>query len=72
VNNKILKILNPLLFLALLVTIVAMVLYKVLGADSVREIHEISGTVFFILGLIHVFLNRQWIKSQILGIKPRK
>ena len=76
-NNKILKILNPLLFIALLVTIVAMVLYKVPGryqydSDSVGKIHEIAGIVFFILALLHIYLNWQWIKSQVFGIKPKK
>ena len=76
-NNKILKILNPLLFLAFVVTIVAMILYKVPGrfqydADGVGKIHEIAGIVFFILALCHIYLNWQWIKSQIFGIKPNK
>jgi hypothetical protein len=46
-----LKILNPLLFLAFLITVVAMILYKVPGryqydADTVGRLHEISGIVF--------------------------
>jgi uncharacterized membrane protein YozB (DUF420 family) len=76
-NNKLLKILNPLLFLALVITIVAMVLYRVPGryqydADTVGKIHEIAGIVFSILALCHIYLNWQWIKSQIFGIKAKK
>ncbi|MCD8480366.1 MAG: DUF4405 domain-containing protein [Candidatus Cloacimonetes bacterium] len=63
--------------MAFVVTIVAMILYKVPGrfqydADGVGKIHEIAGIVFFILALCHIYLNWQWIKSQIFGIKPKK
>ncbi len=62
-NNNLLKVLNPVLFLALLVTIIAMLLYKVPGAlqwnETVAKIHEISGIIFFLLGILHIILNRQ-------------
>ncbi len=75
-NNKLLKILNPLLFLALLTVVVAVALYKLpnqfRGTELMEEIHTLAGLVFFALGFLHIILNWKWIKSQVFGIKPKK
>ncbi len=75
-NNKVLKYLNPLLLVAFLSTVIAMVLYKLPGAlngsEFIGEMHEISGIVFTVLVLLHVYFNWGWVKIQIFGIKPNK
>lgn len=76
-NNKKLKILNPIMFIAIFTTFVAMLTYKISGffnydAYGFKELHEICGFIFVILAIFHIVYNWQWIKSQIFGIKPRK
>ncbi|PKN79274.1 MAG: hypothetical protein CVU48_05675, partial [Candidatus Cloacimonetes bacterium HGW-Cloacimonetes-1] len=63
-NNKVLKYLNPLLLIAFLSTVIAMVMYKLPGAlngsELAGEIHETSGTVFIVIAILHVFFNWGW------------
>ena len=69
-NNKALKILNPLLFTAFLVVAVSMLIYKLgPGDEIVGKVHEVSGIIFFLLAIAHIILNRTWIMSQIFGKK---
>lgn len=72
-NNKILKILNPILLIAFLVVSVSMIIYRIPGAlqgdEIVGKIHALSGTLFILLAILHISLNWKWIKTQILGIK---
>jgi hypothetical protein len=76
-NIKLLKVVNILLFLAFLTTLVGVALYKyplipaLQGSEGVGELHEIGGMLFFLLALCHLYLNLNWIKSQIFGIKPK-
>lgn len=76
-NVKLLKILNPLLFIAFLTALAAVLIYKIAlfpalqGSETVYQIHETAGIVFFLLAILHLTLNWNWVKSQILGIKPK-
>ena len=73
---KWLKILNPIIAIAFLTAAVAVTLYKyplipsLNGIETVYEIHETAGLIFILLGILHIILNWNWIKSQIFGIKP--
>lgn len=73
-NNKMLKIINPLLFVAVLITAIGMLMYKLPGKYQYSElmvnIHTYAGIAFFVLAIIHISLNWKWIKSQIFGIHP--
>ncbi|MDD4667082.1 MAG: DUF4405 domain-containing protein [Candidatus Cloacimonetes bacterium] len=73
---KALKFFNILLFIAVLITAVAMLLYKLPGklqySEQMGNLHTWAGLSFFILAIIHIILNWRWIKSQILGIKSKK
>ncbi|MFO7659507.1 MAG: DUF4405 domain-containing protein [Candidatus Cloacimonadaceae bacterium] len=76
-NLKLLKILNPLLFIVFLTSLLAVTIYKIAlfpalqGSETVYQIHETAGIVFFILAVLHLILNWNWIKSQIFGIKNK-
>ncbi len=63
-NSKLLKIINPLMGLALFTVIVVLAIMK-FGevSKTLVEIHEIAGYSFIALILIHIFLNRKWYKS---------
>lgn len=75
-HNKILKVINPLLFLAFLGTLIAMILYKVPGklqfSEFALEMHTYCGVAMFVLAGIHIYLNWGWIRMNILGKKPSR
>jgi hypothetical protein len=72
-NNKLLKIVNPLLFVAFLTNQVAMLLYKVPGplqySEQMTNLHTWAGLGFLVLAIVHITLNWRWIKSQIFKNK---
>lgn len=76
-KNKALKFINPILFILLLTVFVSMLLYK-LGPDhlkyseSMSELHTFAGVLFFIVGIIHIYLNWSWIKSNLIGKSKKK
>lgn len=75
-NLKMLKIVNVVMFFDVLCVVIAMTLYKLSpiealrGNETVLEIHGTCGMIFVGLAIIHIYLNFNWIKSQIFGIKP--
>ncbi len=76
-NLKLLKILNPLLFIAFLTALSAVIIYKYALIPILHEsytvylIHETAGIIFFLLAILHLILNWNWVKSQIFGIRPK-
>ncbi|MFA5928703.1 MAG: hypothetical protein WC838_05355 [Candidatus Margulisiibacteriota bacterium] len=67
-----LKIINPLLFLTVLVQLVTVLWLKIGGYNKLQgEIHEWGGFAFFFLAACHVFFNREWIKAQMFGSKQK-
>lgn len=74
---KLLKLLNPVMFLAFLTAAVGVVLLKypiipsLQGSEIIYNVHVIAGQIFIVLGILHLVLNWSWIKSQIFGIKPK-
>ncbi len=75
-NNKILKVLNPLLFICFLVTLTSMLLYKLPGrfqySELAVDLHTWFGIAFFILAILHIYLNWSWIRLNILGRKTTR
>jgi len=73
---KALKIVNVLMFIAVLVTAIGMLLYKIPGklqySESMADLHTTAGIIFFILAVLHIVLNWRWIKSQIFGVRTGK
>ena len=74
-NNKLLKVLNPLLLIAFIVVGVAVALYKIpgelQGTEQMGKLHELAGIAFLALAVLHIILNWKWIKTQIFGIKNK-
>lgn len=72
-NTKLLKIVNPLMFLAFLTNQIAMLLYKIPGklqySEQMTSLHTIAGMIFLVLVICHIILNWRWIKTQIFGIR---
>lgn len=67
-KQKALKIVNIFLVLAFLVTALSLVFYKMIpsaiqGEEFLYEMHELAGTIFILVGIIHLILNFGWIKS---------
>jgi hypothetical protein len=66
-KQKILRILNILLFLDFLVVLIAQLIYQfhpeLNGEESVLEFHATGGYIFAILVVIHLILNFSWVKT---------
>ena len=67
-KQKALKVVNIFLVLAFLITAISLVFYKIIpsaiqGEEFLYEMHEMAGTIFIIVGLIHLILNFGWIKA---------
>jgi hypothetical protein len=59
----ILKVLNPLLFVAVAIQLATVVAQKVTYADWLFEMHEIVGYSVFALVVLHLIFNWTWIKN---------
>ena len=76
-NQKLLKILNPILALTFLAAAIAIALLRTNAISSsevnniVYKFHEIGGQIFILLVILHIILNWNWVKSQIFGIKAK-
>ena len=73
---KALKVVNIFMVLAFLVTALSLVFYKMIpsaiqGDEFLGEIHELAGTIFIIVGFIHLILNYGWIKSMYFKKKKK-
>jgi hypothetical protein len=72
-KNNALKIINPILFILLIVAGVALAIYKLGGySENMAKIHQIAGILFFITGFIHLIFNWGWIRTNILKKKKHK
>ncbi|MDP8221598.1 MAG: hypothetical protein P9X26_09640 [Candidatus Stygibacter frigidus] len=65
---KALKVVNIFMILAFLAAALSLVFYKwipsaIQGESFLYEMHEFAGTIFIIIGIIHLVLNFGWIKS---------
>ena len=66
-KQKLLRVLNVILFLDFLILVIAQIIYQyhpeLNGEEGVLEFHEIGGYLFVILVVIHFILNFSWIKN---------
>ncbi|MDZ4182066.1 MAG: DUF4405 domain-containing protein [Candidatus Cloacimonadaceae bacterium] len=73
-KNSALKFINPVLFTLFIITMVSMLLYRY-GPESMRwsetlgNIHQYAGALFFLCGIIHLFFNWGWVRMNIFGIR---
>lgn len=74
----VLKILNPIMAFVFLTAALSVILYNYRLIDAfwqsntLYKLHIITGQLFIVLAIIHLILNWNWIKSQVLGIRPKK
>lgn len=69
---KALKIVNSILALLFILILISLIWYKTTDSGSAVEMHEICGLLFALFALVHIWLNRIWIKANIFHIKPAK
>jgi len=62
-TNALLKIVNPLLFLALLLQAITGLGMMLFEWEAVHELHEVGGIVFVLLAATHLLLNRRWFRA---------
>jgi len=66
-KQKKLRILNLFLFIDFIIVVIAQIVYQLhpefQGEESVLEIHEITGSIFVLLVIIHFILNFSWIRN---------
>ena len=62
-NNKWLRILNPLLFLTVTVQIITVLGIKLFPNKMFYELHGFFGMVLIVLILVHFTLNFGWVKA---------
>ncbi|MFH1377158.1 MAG: hypothetical protein ABIH86_00200 [Planctomycetota bacterium] len=67
--SKNLKYLNPLLGLAFLWMLGTVLLRDVLPVGMFGKLHIPGGFVFLSLAIVHIVMNRNWIKSTYLKKK---
>jgi cytochrome b subunit of formate dehydrogenase len=74
---RMLKILNPIMAIVFIAVIKAMFLYKfspivsMRGSELLAKIHTTAGVILFFLVVFHIYLNWNWVMTQLLGIKPK-
>ena len=69
-----LKFINILMFIAFLGASFGIIIYRwgpesMRGTETVYQIHSISGLAFLILAVVHIVLNWNWIRINILSRK---
>ena len=62
-RNTVLKILNPLLGLAVLSQIITGVIHGILPRDLFETLHMAGGIAVAAAATLHIILNWNWIKS---------
>jgi tellurite resistance protein TehA-like permease len=75
-KNTALKFINPILFMLVLTTFIAMLLSKfgpesMRGSEDLSVIHTWAGTLFFIVGTIHLIYNWGWVRTNIIGKRKK-
>lgn len=73
-KQKVLKVLNIFLLLALIITASSLIFYKFIpseiqGSEFLYEMHEYAGIIFIFLGICHFILNFSWVKMMYLKRK---
>lgn len=71
-SQTVLKIINPLLFIAVVVQFTGLFIQKFISAEWLYEMHEIVGYTIGILIVIHIIYNWAWIKNNIFKMNKKK
>ena len=64
-NNKLLKILNPIMFIVAIIQVGTVISFYFVRTALQYKLHVICGTLLVILIAIHLTLNFGWIKAQL-------
>lgn len=59
-----LKIINPILFLSLILQLATIIGFNLIKNPILFKLHGLNGYILIILALIHLFLNRKWVIQQ--------
>lgn len=65
-KKALLTIVNPLLFIAIVIQTLTIILAKFAEVNT-YEVHTITGYVLFALAFVHLVLNFSWVRSTFLG-----
>jgi|WetSurMetagenome_2_1015567.scaffolds.fasta_scaffold01414_9 hypothetical protein len=71
-RQKALKVLNPLLFLLFLLQATSAVGARLGWYALFTLVHKPVGFALIIVGIVHLVLNWQWVKSVLFGATPKK
>ena len=67
IKQKILRVLNVLLFINFLIVVIAQLVYQyhpeLNGEEFVLKYHATGGYIFIILVILHFILNFRWVKN---------
>ena len=61
-RNAMLKVVNPLLFLALLVQAVTGIGMWLFGWETIEDVHVVFGVMLLVLAVVHLTLNWWWVR----------
>ncbi len=70
-TSTILKIINPVLFVAIIAQSANIIVQKFIFAEWVLLMHSIIGYFIGILVLIHIVYNWTWVKNNFLKVKKK-
>jgi len=62
-SDRWLKVVNPLLLLALLVQGITGLALMRFHVEAVEAVHEVGGIAFLVIAAVHLFLNRRWFRA---------
>jgi len=74
-QSKFLKVLNPVLFLLMLIQAITGLGQRYAGQDIFvlfRRIHYPNGILLIIVLIVHLYLNRGWVKMNFFKPKHKK
>lgn len=66
-NNSVLKILNPVLAVLVLLQAVTGVLHDLIPRRLFEIIHPVDGILLTLCAILHLSLNWNWIKANVLS-----
>ena len=64
-KNTLLKIVNPILALALLYQVATGLLHGIIPRGSFESVHVTGGMVLIVCAVIHLLLNWNWVKANL-------
>ncbi len=68
-KNSLLKIVNIILGFSFVALIMTIILKDLMTMKTYGTVHPISGYLFILTAIIHIILNRNWIKKAFISKK---